>query len=86
MLILRKPVVENRSEQERILKDSIELMNRRLDDSKNQVKKLELANDSLLKIDQQVIYRTRDKIKFIYLDADIDDLDSIIRSISTRYR
>jgi preprotein translocase subunit SecA len=71
---------------EQVYQDSIKVMQTKIDAVNLQMTGLNQRYDSLLTIDQQVIYRTRDKIKFIYIDADIDQLDSIIRSSWTGHR
>jgi hypothetical protein len=62
------------------LKDSIAVLNDKL--NKSFAKELELIkeNDSLESIEQQVIYRTNEKIKFIFSTTDPSVLDSIIRA------
>jgi len=62
------------------LKDSIAVLNDKL--NKSFVRELELVkeNDSLESIEQQVIYRTNERIKFIFSTTDPSVLDSIIRA------
>jgi hypothetical protein len=62
------------------LKDSIAVLNDKL--NKSFAKELELIkeNDSLKSIEQEVIYRTNERIKFIFSTTDPSVLDSIIRA------
>jgi hypothetical protein len=77
------------SKDEKLLRDSLLILQRRIDSSKVLQNKLEKSYDSLKNIETPIIYRTRDKIKFILSDASPDELDSIIRAnwkYKSRYR
>lgn len=88
IIIFRKQIVEMPSN-DKIYKDSINMLQSKIDSSYIRQKKLQEAYDSLCTLDPSVIYRTRDKIHFIYSNATADELDSIIRSTwktKSRYR
>jgi hypothetical protein len=68
------------SDNDKYLKDSIDVLNTRLKISQENEQKLIKAYDSLESIEPQIITRTREKIEFIVSDATPDQLDSIIRS------
>jgi hypothetical protein len=83
--ILSLKLINNRVEvttelDDKNLKDSIAVLNDKL--NKSFAKELELLkeNDSLKSIEQQVIYRTNERIKFIFSTTDPSVLDSIIRA------
>jgi hypothetical protein len=83
--ILSLKLINNRVEvttelDDKNLKDSIAVLNDKL--NKSFAKELELIkeNDSLKSIEQQVIYRTNERIKFIFSTTDPSVLDSIIRA------
>lgn len=89
VIYFRKPDDVIQSDREKILKDSVALLQTRIDSSHVRQAKIQKAYDSLLSIEPTVISKTRDKIKFIYTVATPDDLDSIIRSnwkTKSRYR
>jgi preprotein translocase subunit SecA len=65
---------------EQIYLDSLKVLQSKINATHLEIEGINHRYDSLLNIDQQVIYRTRDKIRFIYIDADINQLDSIICS------
>lgn len=88
IIIFRKPTVIVPSN-DKVYKDSIAVLQAKIDSSRVRQERLEKAYDSLVAIDPPVIYRTRDKIKFILTDASPDELDSIIRTTwktKSRYR
>lgn len=68
------------SQKELRLRDSISYLQKEIDASRLRQGQLQHAYDSMLLIEPQVIYKTREKIKFIYGDATPDQLDSIIRT------
>lgn len=78
-----KPVISN-SDKERQLKDSISTLNREIELSKVREQKLKHEYDSMLTIEPTIIYKTREKIKFVYTEASPNQLDSIIRKGSKR--
>ena len=67
-------------EQEIRYKDSISSLQKEIDLSRIRQSALQHSYDSMLLIEPTIIYRTNEKIKFIYFDASADELDSIIRS------
>jgi hypothetical protein len=77
---------EDLSKKEQELKDSINYLQTRIDSSHIRQASLQKAYDSLLNIEPSIIYKTREKIKFIYLEANATQLDSIIRTKSKRKR
>ena len=79
-----EPVTTSPSKRELELKDSIRLLQSRIDSSKARQVQLEHAYDSLLKIEPTIIHDTREKIKFIYTEATPSQLDSIVFSKSKR--
>lgn len=88
-IIFDKPSDKEPSKDEKILRDSLLILQRRIDSSRVVQNKLEKAYDSLKNIEAPIIYRTHDKIKFILSDASPDELDSIIRTNwkhKSRYR
>jgi hypothetical protein len=89
IIYFRKPQVIVESDREKVLEDSIAVLNTRIDSSHVRQAKIQKAYDSLLSIDPIVISKTRDKIKFIYSTNSPDELDSIIRTnwkTKSRYR
>lgn len=89
VIYFHKPDNIIQSDRERVLKDSVTLLQTRIDSSHVRQAKIQKAYDSLLSIEPTVISKTRDKIKFIYLTSDPDVLDSVIRSTwktKSRYR
>ena len=64
--------------------DSINVLNRQIQESKLREDKLLRSNDSLSLVKQRIIYKTHEEIKFIYFNADINQLDSIVRT-ATRH-
>ena len=80
-IIFRKePPTMDLDNKVKVLEDSLAIMQKEIDLSHDRQYKLEKRNDSLSSLEPTIIYRTRDKIKFIYTDATIDELDSIIRA------
>lgn len=79
-IIVKKPEVVYIFDREKQLMDSLALINSRLDSSQKRVAAIQAQYDSLSNIEQEVIYNTREKIKFIYTTATPSQLDSIIRS------
>jgi len=73
-------VVSSTSEQELRLRDSISILQKEIETSVIRQTYLQHAYDSMLLVEPQIIYRTRETIKFIYGDATPDQLDSIIRT------
>lgn len=89
LLIFRKPVEIITTQKEQIYKDSITLLQDLNKQSIERQEKLQTAYDSLSAIEPKVINITRDKIKYIYTDATIDELDTLIRTnwkTKSRYR
>lgn len=86
MVYLDKPeqVTVSPSKRELELKDSVRMLQGKIDSSRARQARLEQAYDSLLKVEPTIIYETREKIKFIYTEATPDQLDSIIRTRSKR--
>lgn len=80
ILILREPKQVIINDNEKILKDSIVLMQRQIDSSHVYQIKLQSSYDSLLNVEPQIRYKTNEKIKFIYSTASPAQLDSIIRA------
>lgn len=74
------------SEKEKALRDSIKLLQAQIDSSHTKQLKLQSAYDSMLNIEPEIIYKTREKIKFIYIEANATQLDSIIRTKAKRKR
>jgi hypothetical protein len=62
------------------LRDSLAILHHDISESHSRQLKLQSSFDSLQSVDQQVIYRTREKIKFIFNTSDPSILDSLIRS------
>lgn len=79
IIIFRKPNNNNTEINDQYLKDSIAVLQSKLDQSFARELILVKENDSLESIEQQVIYRTNEKIKFIFSTTDPNILDSIIR-------
>jgi hypothetical protein len=65
---------------ELLLRDSISILQKEINASHERQTKLQNSYDSMLMIEPQIIYKTREKIKFIYSDASTNQLDSIIRT------
>lgn len=65
---------------ELLLRDSISILQKEIDASHKRQTQLQHSYDSMLTIEPQIIYKTREKIKFIYSDASTNQLDSIIRT------
>lgn len=89
VIYFRRPQVIVSSDREQVLKDSIALLQTKIDSSHARQDRIQRAYDSLLSIDPIIISKTRDKIKFIYSTATPDELDSIIRTnwkTKSRYR
>lgn len=80
IVILREPKQVIINDNEKILRDSIALMQREIDSSHVRQIKLQSSYDSLLNIEPEIRYRTNEKIKFIYSTASPAQLDSIIRA------
>jgi hypothetical protein len=75
--IKSNPVDDNR---EKTLRDSIAYLQKRIDSSHIRQQELELAYDSVCRLEPQIKYKTREKIKFILTTATPTELDSIIRA------
>jgi hypothetical protein len=89
VIYFRKPDVTIQSDRERVLQDSIAVLQTKIDSSHARQDRLQRSFDSLVAIDPIVISKTRDKIKFIFSTATPDELDSIIRTTwktKSRYR
>jgi hypothetical protein len=69
---------------EKALRDSIAYLQKRIDSSHIRQEQLELAYDSVCRLEPQIKYKTREKIKFILTAATSDELDSIIRAAIKR--
>lgn len=69
---------------EKRLRDSIALLQKDIEASHIRQEKLQHSYDSMLHVEPQIIYQTREKIKFIYSEASPNQLDSIILSKSKR--
>lgn len=80
IIIFRKPTMTVISGREKQIVDSLALLQSQLDSSEIRVTNLQKAYDSLNSLEPGVIYRTHDKVKFIFSDATPDDLDNIIRA------
>jgi hypothetical protein len=59
---------------------SIDSLQQEINLSRIKQSRLQKAYDSMKLIEPEVIYRTHEKVKFIYSDASTSELDSIIRS------
>lgn len=70
--------------EEKRLRDSISILQKEIDASHIRQDKLQHDYDSMLHVEPQIIYQTREKIKFIYTEATPNQLDSIIRTKSKR--
>ncbi len=80
IIIFRKPTVTMITGREKQIVDSLSLLQSQLDSSKVRVNNLQRSYDSLNSLEPGIIYRTHDKIKFVFSDATPDDLDRIIRA------
>ena len=80
IIIFKKPGYKNTEIKDQYLKDSINVLQSKLNQSIVRESKLVKENDSLESIEQQVIYRTNERTKFIFSTTDPNILDSIIRS------
>lgn len=80
IIIFRKPTMTVISGREKQIVDSLALLQSQLDSSEIRVTNLQRGYDSLNSLEPGVIYRTHDKVKFIFSDATPDDLDNIIRA------
>jgi len=80
ILIFRKPGNNNTEINDQYLKDSIAVLQSELNQSFARESILIRENDSLESIEQQVIYRTNERTKFIFSTTDPSVLDSIIRA------
>jgi|Laugresu1bdmlbsd_1035121.scaffolds.fasta_scaffold43669_1 hypothetical protein len=69
---------------EKALRDSIAYLQKRIDSSHIRQEQLELAYDSVCRLEPQIKHKTREKIKFILTAATPDELDSIIRAAIKR--
>lgn len=78
--MLKKEHEKSDSDKTQMYIDSIKTLQVSIDESKYRQSLLERSYDSLLSIEPQIIYRTREKVKFIFNTNDPDVLDSIIRS------
>jgi hypothetical protein len=84
-LDLEKKKLDNTAEEKR-LRDSLSLLQKEIDTLHVKQNQLQVAYDSMLLIEPTIIYKTREKVKFIYLEANATQLDSIIRKKSKRKR
>lgn len=80
VIIFRKSQVTSVSGQEKVLLDSISLLQNNVIKSKVRQAKLEKDYDSLSSLEPSVIYRTHEKIQYILITSDPDKLTDIIRS------
>ena len=80
IIIFRKPTMTVITGREKQIVDSLALLQSQLDSSEIRVTNLQRGYDSLNSLEPGVIYRTHDKVKFIFSDATPDDLESIIRA------
>lgn len=80
IIIFRKPTMTVITGREKQIVDSLSLLRAQLDSSEVHVSNLQRSYDSLSSLEPGIIYRTHDKIKFIFSDATPDDLESIIRA------
>jgi len=80
IIIFKKHNNNNTEINDQYLKDSIAVLQSKLDQSFARELILVKENDSLESIEQQVIHRTNEKIKFIFSTTDPSVLDSIIRA------
>lgn len=89
-LIFREPkTIILPSDREKTLQDSLILLQQNLDSTHIRQTELQKSYDSLLRLEPQIITKTRDKVHFILTDADPNELDSIIRAnwkTKSRYR
>lgn len=70
--------------EEKRLRDSISILQKEIEASHIRQDKLQHDYDSMLHVEPQIIYETREKIKFVYTEASPSQLDSIIRTKSKR--
>lgn len=80
IIFLRKPVVVEDDSAEKALRDSITVLHKSIEESHKRQVYLEQQFDSLSAIGPQIIYKTREKIRYIFDTHDPDELDSIIRA------
>lgn len=80
IIIFRKPETVIASDKEKVLRDSIALIQQEVDASRMRQAKIQKSYDSLLTVDPHIEYRTREKIKFIFNTASPRELDSVIRA------
>lgn len=90
ILVFREPkLIVLPSDREKTLQDSLIILQQNLDSTHARQVQLQHNYDSLLKLEPQIITKTRDKVHFILTDANPDELDSIIRAnwkTKSRYR
>lgn len=89
VIIFRKPQVIVTSGKEKILKDSITLLHKKIDVIHLRQVRLQGQYDSLSALEPAINYRTHEKVTFILTDATPDQLDSTIKAhikIKSRYR
>ena len=81
IIIFRKPieVMTFDKDKDKIQKDSISLLLEKYQASQVQIDKLNKQFDSLSIIETHIIYRTNEKVKFIFNTLDPNVLDSTIR-------
>ena len=81
IVIFREPsvVVENTG-REKVLQDSLLLLHSEINNSHIRQERIQSSFDSMLTLDPKIIYRSHEKIKFIFTTSDPDTLDHIIRS------
>lgn len=78
--MLKKEHEKSDTDRSQMYIDSIKSLQLSIEESKYRQSQLERSYDSLSKLEPQIIYRTREKVKFIFNTNDPAVLDSIIRS------
>lgn len=89
VIIFRKPTITVLTGREKQVLDSLTLLQSQVDSSKVREIKLQRDYDSLSALEPTIYTRTNDKTKFIFTDANPDQLDEIIRAnwkTKSRYR
>jgi hypothetical protein len=80
VIVFREPEMIVKPDNEKVLRDSIALLQTTIDSSRFRQTRIQASYDSLLHLDPQILYRTHEKYKFIYSVATPTQLDSIIRT------
>lgn len=80
VIFLRKPEVVHDDSAEKVLRDSINVLHKNVEESHQRQESIQRQFDSLSALGPKTIYRTREKIKYIFDTRNPDDLDSIIRA------